>query len=94
MGSCGAMSLTQFFEADGLFQVFGRFEREGMRIGEPAFVMRLHRKVQISIGVCAELVGRHAAISTDTRRDCRLAFRHEAQILSCENQEPQREFLI
>jgi len=92
MGRCGAMSSTQFFEADGLFQVFGRFERQGMRIGEPAFVMRLHRKVQISIGVCAELVGWHTAISSDTRRDCRLAFRHDAQILSCENQEGSASF--
>lgn len=43
MGRSGAMSLPQFFKAHGLFQIFGGLERQGMGVGEPAFVMRLHR---------------------------------------------------
>jgi len=53
MGRGGTMSLPQFFEAHGLFQVFGGLERQSMRVGEPAFVMRLHRKMQIAIGAAA-----------------------------------------
>jgi hypothetical protein len=53
MGRGGAMSLPQFFEADGLFQVFGGLERQSMRVGQPAFVMRLHRQVQKVIGAAA-----------------------------------------
>ena len=56
------MRLTQFFETHGLFQIFGGLERQCMRIGEPAFVVGLHREVQISIGAAAQLVGWHAAI--------------------------------
>jgi hypothetical protein len=56
------MGLTQFFEAHGLFEIFGGLERQGMRIGEPTFVMRLHRKVQISTGAGAQLVRWHASI--------------------------------
>jgi hypothetical protein len=62
MGRRGAMSLPQFFETHGLLQVFGGLERQSVRIGEPAFVMRLHRKVQIAIGAAAELIGWHGAI--------------------------------
>jgi hypothetical protein len=62
MGRPGAMRLAQFFEAHGLFQIFGGLERQCVRIGEPAFVVGLHREVQIPIGAAAQLVGWHAAI--------------------------------
>lgn len=53
MGRGGTMSLPQFFEAHGLFQIFGSLERQSMRVGEPSFVMRLHRQVQKAIGAAA-----------------------------------------
>jgi hypothetical protein len=58
------VSLAQFFKTHSLFQIFGGLKRQGARIGEPAFVMRLHRKVQIAIGAGAKLVGRHGTIQT------------------------------
>jgi hypothetical protein len=56
------MSLTQFLEAHGLFEIFGRLERQCMRISETTLIMRLHGEVQESIGAGAQLVRGHVAI--------------------------------